>query len=157
MRDERTVQARVRAVLLTPTGNLLLIKRVRAGTSPYWVFPGGGVEAQDEDPESALLREVREETGGTATVRKLLFVLERDPGPTSADRELFYLADVASWDEAERSGPEFLEADPGAYVLDEFPLSAEEIEARDIKPDAMKRWLLAHHADLAVQPDLRCC
>ncbi|WP_344592276.1 NUDIX domain-containing protein [Actinomadura vinacea] len=38
---------RVRALLLTSTGTLLLIKRTKPGQTPYWVLPGGGVEADD--------------------------------------------------------------------------------------------------------------
>lgn len=155
MSDETTVGERVRGVLITPAGRLLMIKRVRAGTAPYWVFPGGGVDADDENRESALLREAREETGGTAIIRKLLFILERDEGPAAGTRELFYLADIDSWAEGARGGPEFRTSDSGEYVCDEFPLSADEIESRDIKPDAMKRWLLERHAVLDAQPDLR--
>lgn len=36
---------RVRALLITPAGDLLTIWRVRPGQDPYWVLPGGGVDA----------------------------------------------------------------------------------------------------------------
>jgi 8-oxo-dGTP pyrophosphatase MutT (NUDIX family) len=146
--DGRTVEERVRGVLITPAGTLLLIKRIRGGTPPYWVFPGGGVEADDADREAALLREVREEVGGTATIRSLVLILERETAPASAVRELFYLADIPSWDERARNGPELARPDAGEYVIDEFPLDADEIASRDIKPEVMKRWLLDHHAGL---------
>lgn len=38
---------RVRAVLITPSGQALLIRRTWPGATPYWVFPGGHVEAAD--------------------------------------------------------------------------------------------------------------
>ena len=154
MGDGKTMGERVRGVLITPAGRLLMIRRVRAGTPPYWAFPGGGVEADDENRESALLREVREETGGTASIRKLLLILERD-GQPAGTRDFFYLADVDSWDERARSGPEFLNSGSGEYFLDELTLSEDEIESRGITPDAMKRWLLDHHAGLDALPDLR--
>lgn len=42
-------------------GKILLIHRFRDGAE-YWVFPGGGVE-QGEDFDTALKREMMEETG----------------------------------------------------------------------------------------------
>ena len=67
---------RVRALLVTPDHDLLTIKRIRPGRDPYWVLPGGGVEA-GEDLETALARELREEIAATADVHSLLYVLER--------------------------------------------------------------------------------
>ena len=54
---------RVRALLITPVGDLLTVRRVSPGQDPYWVLPGGGVEA-GEDLESALARELHEEIAG---------------------------------------------------------------------------------------------
>ena len=62
---------RVRALLVTPDHDLLTIKRIRPGQAPYWVLPGGGVEA-GEDLETALARELREEIAATADVHSLL-------------------------------------------------------------------------------------
>jgi 8-oxo-dGTP pyrophosphatase MutT (NUDIX family) len=49
----------VRAIALTPQGRIILIRHsyVRG-----WYLPGGG-RARDEDPEAAMLRELREEIG----------------------------------------------------------------------------------------------
>jgi ADP-ribose pyrophosphatase YjhB (NUDIX family) len=47
---------RVRALLVTPGHDLLAIKRMRPGQAPYWVLPGGGVEA-GKDLEATLARE----------------------------------------------------------------------------------------------------
>ena len=57
--EESLVTDRVRAVLITPDGNLLTIQRIRPGHDRYWVLPGGGVEVGD-DLETTLARELRE-------------------------------------------------------------------------------------------------
>jgi len=52
----------VRAIILTPEREVLLL-RIRPTTRPpYWLTPGGGVEAGESDDE-ALRRELHEELG----------------------------------------------------------------------------------------------
>lgn len=150
-------ETRVRGVLRTPSGSLLLIKRTRPSTTAYWVFPGGGVEEEDASFEDALRREVKEELAGTATVKKLVYVLERQKSPDVTERELYYLADVDRWSEDDRSGPEFAveNAAAGRYEYDEVPLTPAELNARDIKPDAVREFLVEHCDNLASLPDLR--
>ncbi len=58
---------RVRALLVTHDHDLLAIKRIRPGQDPYWVLPGGGVEA-GESLETSLARELREEIAAAADV-----------------------------------------------------------------------------------------
>ena len=41
------MKQRVRAILITPDNTMLLMKRIRPGSAPYWVIIGGGVEASD--------------------------------------------------------------------------------------------------------------
>lgn len=50
---------RVRAVLITPTGTMLAIKRTRPGIGPCWGLPCGHAEAGDAGHRAALDREVR--------------------------------------------------------------------------------------------------
>jgi ADP-ribose pyrophosphatase YjhB (NUDIX family) len=50
------VTDRVRALPVTSGHDLLAIERIRPGRDPYWVLPGGGVEA-GENLEAALARE----------------------------------------------------------------------------------------------------
>jgi 8-oxo-dGTP pyrophosphatase MutT (NUDIX family) len=71
------MSTRVRAVLITPGGELLTIRRIRPGQAPYWVLPGGGVE-DGEDLEAALARELWEEFAGTADIGRLVYALDHD-------------------------------------------------------------------------------
>ncbi len=88
------MKERVRAVLVTPKGTTLLVKRVRPGVDRYWAIVGGGVEESDATREEALLREVREEIAGDAEIVRLLHEMENAKG----EKECFYLARVNTWD-----------------------------------------------------------
>ena len=106
---------RVRALLITPDGDLLTIQRVRPGHDPYWVLPGGGVE-DGENLETALARELREEIAATADIHSLVHMLEH-----YGDHQYFYLARVHAWsaEAGDRSGPEF--TDPPAANITSSP------------------------------------
>ncbi|WP_327085913.1 NUDIX domain-containing protein [Nonomuraea sp. NBC_01738] len=124
--------SRVRAVLVTPRGRLLTIKRVRAGAEPYWVLPGGGVEASDASLEAALRREVLEEVGGHAVIGRLLRVVRG---------EHFFLARIDTWDPVRRSGPEFADPANGAYLLEEIP--AEMLGRVNLQPESIVELVVA--------------
>jgi len=104
---------RVRALLITPDGGLMTIRRVRPGQDPYWVLPGGGVE-NGEGLEAALERELREEVAADAEIHSLIYILEH-----GGDRQYFYLARARSWSASagDRSGPEFTDPTRGEYHL----------------------------------------
>lgn len=55
---------RVRALLITPGGDLLTIRWVGPARTPYLVLPGGGAE-DGKNLEAELAREVREELAAT--------------------------------------------------------------------------------------------
>ncbi|MFI7087591.1 NUDIX domain-containing protein [Streptomyces anulatus] len=141
------MKERVRAILITPAGTTLLMKRVRPGTDPYWVVVGGGVEESDTSHEDALLREIREEIAGEADVVRSFHQLENPSG----EKEQFYLARIAKWNFADRTGPEFERNDRGEYILEEVPLTAEAIAELNLMPpeispalqDAISRGELA--------------
>lgn len=124
------MKERVRAVLVTPQGTTLVIKRVRPGIAPYWVIVGGGVEAIDATREEALLREVREEIAGDAEIVRLLHETEN----TKGEKEFFYLARIDTWDFENRTGPEFARTDRGEYILEEVPLTTRAIAGLNLLP-----------------------
>lgn len=145
---------RVRALLVTADGHLLLIRRLKVGQEPYWVFPGGGVEPSDRTAEDAVVREVAEEVGGVVDVLKLVYVLHRTLQEDNVQDELYFLCRLLSWD-GKQTGPEFQQNDRGEYLIDLFPTYRKSIEALNIKPEVMKDFLLKNAESLNTLPDLR--
>lgn len=146
---------RVRAVLVTPDGRLLAIRRDRPGRATYWVLPGGHVDPGDQSLEAALSREISEEIAGKADITSLLHVLESGAGD---ERQYFYLGRITSWDFAARTGPEFSEPGRGTYQLEQIPLTATGLGAIDLKPATIAgllRGAIASGCDLFTLPDLR--
>ncbi|MFG1709608.1 NUDIX domain-containing protein [Nonomuraea sp. M3C6] len=144
---------RVRAILITDDGHLLTIKRIKPGQNPYWVLPGGGIEADDVSLEGALHRELREELAGEADIHALVHILA-----TAGGREHFFLARIQQWNFANRTGPEFAEADRGQYVLQPIPLTNEGIGSITLQPPQIADFLrscLAQAGDVFALPDLR--
>ncbi|MER5356197.1 NUDIX domain-containing protein [Kitasatospora sp. NPDC002551] len=132
------MKERVRAILLTATGTMLVINRIRPGSPPYQVLVGGGVEPKDATLEAALLREVREEIAGEAVDLRPFCQLENDKGET----EHFYLARLVQWNFDDRTGPEFTRDDRGEYLLEEVPLTVEAIGTLNLMPPRVKEELL---------------
>jgi 8-oxo-dGTP diphosphatase len=71
-------------------GKVLLMRRRNRGKE-YYTFPGGGIE-KGETPESALMRELREETSIAVTPKKLLYTVMWDDDT----EEFFYLCSFVS-------------------------------------------------------------
>ncbi|MFD0275655.1 NUDIX domain-containing protein [Kitasatospora sp. NPDC127111] len=70
------IRAKARALFTDAAGRVLLV-RLRpwsgpGGEEPYWVLPGGGIEADRETPREAARREVREELGWECEPGRLL-------------------------------------------------------------------------------------
>ncbi|MFJ3206098.1 NUDIX domain-containing protein [Streptomyces sp. NPDC086989] len=130
------MKERVRAVLVTADDTMLVIRRTKPDIPEYWVLPGGGVEPSDESREAALHREIDEEIAGKADIIRLLHTLETDD-----ERQLFYLARIATWSFEDRTGPEFSAEGRGEYKLEEIPLTAEGLDAIDLKPEEIVRVL----------------
>ncbi|WP_405979592.1 NUDIX domain-containing protein [Streptomyces sp. NBC_00158] len=127
---------RVRAVLVTADDTMLVIRRTKPGIPEYWVLPGGGVEEGDESREAALHREIHEEIAGKADIIRLLHMMESDE-----ERQLFYLACIATWSFEDRTGPEFSAEGRGEYALEEVPLTMEGLDGIDLKPEEIAHVL----------------
>ncbi len=106
---------------LTPADDLVLVRQFRFGTGDYSLEIPGGMIERGEDPVTAAMRELREETGFTGARARLLgsvhpnpalqanrchFVLVEDAASTvamawDADEEIAVttapVADVLSW------------------------------------------------------------
>ncbi|MFJ5781552.1 NUDIX hydrolase [Streptomyces hydrogenans] len=127
---------RVRAVLVTADDRMLVIRRTRPGIPEYWVLPGGGVEPGDASREAALHREIHEEIAGKADIVRLLHTVETDD-----ERQLFYLARIATWSFEDRTGPEFSAEGRGEYALEEVPLTPEGLDGIDLRPEEIAHVL----------------
>ncbi|MFD5082000.1 NUDIX domain-containing protein [Kitasatospora sp. NPDC058406] len=96
------IRAKARTVFTDRAGRVLLV-RLRPwdgpkGKVPYWVLPGGGVEADRELPRAAARREVREELGWACEPGRLLAVdwlpgRDADPASTRDTAVLVYVFD----------------------------------------------------------------
>ncbi|MFI7373363.1 NUDIX domain-containing protein [Actinoplanes sp. NPDC049668] len=145
---------RVRAALITPATEILLIRRTRAGAAPYWVLPGGQRANSDASPEDALRREIHEGLAGEPEIDRLIQIT----GDTH-DRQYLYLARITHWSFTDRTGPGISRHDGGTYELDRLPLTAAALAAVDLKPAQTAAFLskaLTARGSLFTLSDLRC-
>ncbi len=141
------INRRVRAILLSRGGCLLLVKRVRPGGEPYYVTPGGGVEATDRSAEDAVRREVREEIGAeVALVGEALRLQHSTEGRTT--HETYFVCRLQHIDLGAKRGPEFDDEARGQYFLEELPLMPSVLTELPIRPDELKTYLMSHYSDL---------
>jgi 8-oxo-dGTP diphosphatase len=82
----------VGAVIKDEAGRLLLIRRGHEPGKGLWSIPGGRIEPGESD-ESALVREVREETGLAVTAGRLIGTVRR---PAGASDTVFDIRDYAA-------------------------------------------------------------
>ena len=114
------MRIRVRAVILQ-SGAVLLIHRIK-GKNEYWVFPGGGMEKGDTDPQGALIRECKEELGVDIKVGEL-FDSQRLKLQEKEREELFFFSEIVGGKLGTGKGPEFQGRDTykGEYVIEWVP------------------------------------
>lgn len=134
---------RVRGILLTGRGSVLLIKRIKPDQPAYWVAPGGGVEAHDLTHQHALHREVWEELGASIEVLERGFVLSH----TKANKVLeehFFVCRLLGYDLALRHGPEFSDPTRGEYLPDEVRLDETHLTRLNFRTPELLQWLIRH-------------
>jgi len=138
------INQRVRAILLTGDGSVLLIKRVKPdGSSPYWVAPGGGVEHSDIDLIATLERELYEELGAIATVLATAFVLEHRKAGKQLE-EHFFVCLLQDLDLSKRYGPEFGDPSRGAFLPEFIPLDPAQLGALYFMTPELHDWMIRH-------------
>jgi ADP-ribose pyrophosphatase YjhB (NUDIX family) len=139
-----------RAILIDAQGRLVLIKRTKPDQPPYWTAPGGGVEETDPSVEAALYRELAEELGAEAENASQVFLFS-SPSDAGVAVQHFFVARLAHLDEAARSGPEFSDPSRGGYELDRVDLRGDDLAVIDLKPTALKEFVLANREALLVE------
>jgi ADP-ribose pyrophosphatase YjhB (NUDIX family) len=142
-----------RAILIDDQGRLVLIRRTRPGQAPYWTTPGGGVEDTDASVEAALHRELAEELGAEATGASQVLLVSSPSGSGVAVQH-FFVARLAGLDETARTGPEFADPSRGGYDVDRVDLLGDDLAAVDLKPDALKKFILANRQALLAEAGL---
>ena len=128
-----------RAILIDDEQQVILIKRSKPGLAPYWTLPGGGIEDTDESPKAALIRELFEELGATAT--KIFPVF-------SLDSQNFFVARLATMDQSQRTGSEFADASRGDYDVERIGIYSNELSRIDLKPLEIKEFILENKKEL---------
>jgi len=143
-RRTSVINQRVRAILLTGDGSILLIKRVKPdGSAPYWVAPGGGVEWSDIDLIAALERELYEELGADATILATAFVLEHEKARKQLE-EHFFVCLLGDFDLSKRYGPEFNDPSRGEYIPEFVSLDRAQLDAISFKTPELRDWMIRH-------------
>ncbi len=131
---------------------LVVIKRTRPGSNPYWITPGGGVEPEDRTVTEALHREVDEELGGKVVDVVPAFVdtvahSHHEDGtllhPHGVKVQHFFACRLASMDPERRHGPE-VEAPRGEYEIVRLPFTREGVTAVNLVPPSLRRYLAAN-------------
>ncbi|QOC93895.1 NUDIX domain-containing protein [Micromonospora craniellae] len=100
------VRRSARAIAVDDLGRLVLIKRTRPGSLPYWTTPGGGVEPDDLSMTATLTRELREELGAEADIAQQVLILSEQTDEGMLVQH-FFLCHIRTIDLARRCGPEF--------------------------------------------------
>jgi ADP-ribose pyrophosphatase YjhB (NUDIX family) len=136
-----------RAILIDDEGRLVLIRRTKPGEAPYWTTPGGGVEQADASAEAALYRELGEELGAEVSGATRVFLVS-SASEAGVAVQYFFVARLLSMDAAARSGPEFSDPVRGGYGVDRVGLLGEDLAGIDLKPGALKEFILANRQAL---------
>lgn len=122
-------QPAVAVVPVTSDGDVVLVRQYRHALGRYVLeVPAGGVDPDDDDPESAAQRELREEIGRRAGRLTHLTRFDNSVGWCTEYTDLYLGTELADAPPPEGFEPEGEEADMELVVL---PLAAAVEAARD--------------------------
>jgi ADP-ribose pyrophosphatase YjhB (NUDIX family) len=136
--------------LIDDRDRLVLVKRTRPGQAPYWTAPGGGVEDTDSSVEAALYRELAEELGAEAAGASRVFLFS-SPSDAGVAVQHFFVARLTKLEESARSGPELGDPSRGGYEVDRIDLRGDDLASIDLKPAALKEFILANREALLAE------
>ena len=96
---------------LTDDGEVICVRQYRYPIGDMLLeIPAGKLDFKGEDPDEAVLRELREETGAVAG--KMTFLGELDTSPALINEKIYmYMAEELSFVEKELDDDEFLEVE----------------------------------------------
>ena len=130
---------RVRAVIIEKD-QILLIKRIKK-EGIYWIFPGGGLEA-DETNEEAVIRECQEELGVEVLVEKYFDKVET-VYLGKEQENIFFICKIIGGKVGTGVGPEYQGGD--YYEGEHIPewMSMKDFEENIILPKGIKEKILS--------------
>ena len=105
----------VRAVVRSEDGKFLLVRHTY---TPGWHFPGGGVE-KNESAESALVKELKQETGLSLADKPVLHGVFYNSGVSKRDHVLVFLCTVKKEKFSKKNSAEIAEI--GFFDPEELP------------------------------------
>lgn len=141
---EAIVKRSARAILVDDRRRLLLIKRTKPSQPPYWTAPGGGVDSGDASPAAALQRELTEELGASANNVEQVFLFSSPTGNDGVSVQHFFVCRLGEFDWSSRTGDEYSNPHRGGYDLDYIDLTDDSLSNVDLKPAALKDFILAN-------------
>lgn len=133
---------RVRAVLLTGHGSIIVIGRDRPGCAPYRVLPGGAVEATDPSIEAALARELQEELGAQAVIGPRLATITAAMHDGTTAIQHLHLARLVALDPSQATALEYTDPATGTYTPEELPLDIPAVQQANLLPKQVVELLI---------------
>ncbi|WP_189131521.1 NUDIX domain-containing protein [Wenjunlia tyrosinilytica] len=143
----RPVVKRTARAIVLDGPDLVLIKRTKPDSDPYWITPGGGMEPEDSTVTDALHREIDEELGGKVVdvVPAFVDTVEHtaEDGRSGVKIQFFFVCRLASMDPSRRHGPE-VDEPVGQYEIVRIPFTRAGIASVEVVPPSLRAYLSAN-------------